>query len=73
MSRARKVVKLLGSHVPGRVRVYCPSCGEVRGSAQYTHPQSGKAHVYSHHRTVGPGPQEQCPGGPVDLETDGAT
>ena len=61
------------THNPAKVRVYCPSCGEVRGSAQYTHPQSGQARVYSHKRTVCAGEQQTCPGGPVTIGEDSAT
>jgi hypothetical protein len=66
------VVKISDGHVQGRPRAYCPTCGEVRGSAQYTHPQSGKAQVYGHTRTTGTGTPAACPGGPVDLGEDTA-
>jgi hypothetical protein len=61
------------THNPAKVRVYCPQCGEVRGSAQYTHPQTGNARVYAHRRTTGVGVQTDCPGGPVTLGEDSAT
>lgn len=61
------------SHRPGtRPRVYCPVCGEVRGSEQYNHART-RPKVYAHHRRDVDGVKSLCPGGPIDLERDTAT
>lgn len=69
MSRFR-----LETHDPTKPRVYCPTCGEVRGSLHYVrHRGTGTGTVHTHHRNTGEAAHVLCPGGPIDLEKDTAT
>lgn len=52
-------------------RVYCPSCGEVRGSEHYSRGLS--PFVYKHRRNDQDMVSVWCPGGPVSMEEDRAT
>jgi hypothetical protein len=61
----------LGHRHGTRPRVYCPACGEVRGSEQYTKGQAPT--VYGHHRNDGGPDRVLCPGGPIDPVKDKAT
>jgi hypothetical protein len=69
-----RTARLSLPHVPatGRPRVYCPCCGEVRGSEQYTRAKQ-RPTVYAHYRRDVDGPETLCPGGPIDLTKDAAT
>lgn len=63
---------LHGAHKPqDGPRVYCPFCGEVRGSEHYS--RKGSPFVYKHRRNDKDMKSVWCPGGPVDLVEDAAT
>lgn len=52
-----------------RIRVYCPTCGEVRGNERYGFPaEHDERRVFSHTRNGG----INCKGGPVDIVKDRA-
>lgn len=65
-------LSFLTGHKPGtRPRVYCPVCGQVRGSEQYS--RGLVPVVHAHHRNTGDAETVLCPGGPVDMDKDKAT
>lgn len=56
-----------------KLRLYCPSCGEVRHAGQHRPlPKTGRFRVHQHDRTASEGQRAACPGGIADPEGDRA-